>query len=257
MKLEIMKNTELGCELQLINIDGEPWFKGISVAKALGYIDPDQAIRKFVDDEDKKRATDLIPVKITGIKNVTYHTKFINESGLYSLILSSKLPASKKFKRWVTSEVLPSIRRTSKYEMNQPINLLEERKMKLEEMKVYSQLYKDIDDAKLRSSIKDFLHNAITDSTPQNKLIENKTNPYAKELTVLIKENFGFVPNNRQSTRAGILIKKEYVEEYDKDPERGEKYVNGDIRKVNVYPKDCEEWIIETLDDNQDYWNVK
>ena len=83
---------------------GEPWFVGKDVAEALGYTAPRNAIANHVDDEDKKDA--LIQCPLGGTQKMV----IINESGLYSLILSSKLPQAKEFKRWVTSEVLPAIR---------------------------------------------------------------------------------------------------------------------------------------------------
>lgn len=97
-------------QVRTIEKDGEPWFVGKDVATILGYSDTDQALRKHVDDEDKlTRQIDGAGQK----RNVTV----INESGLYSLILSSKLPTAKEFKRWVTSEVLPSIRKTGEYKI--------------------------------------------------------------------------------------------------------------------------------------------
>ena len=87
---------------------GEPWFVGKDVAKALGYSNTRDALSKHVDDEDKGTVA---------IRDTAFETRalIINESGLYSLILSSKLPQAKEFKRWVTSEVLPQIRKTGGY----------------------------------------------------------------------------------------------------------------------------------------------
>lgn len=109
-QLKIFENEEFG-QARTINIDGEPWFVGKDVAKILGYKDTSDAMRRHVDDEDKltRCFTD------SGQKRELY---IINESGLYSVILSSKLPSAKRFKRWVTSEVLPVIRKTGSYEMD-------------------------------------------------------------------------------------------------------------------------------------------
>lgn len=96
-------------EIRAISIDGEPWFVGKDVAVALGYEKYRNAIAVHVDDDDKKGAP--IQGPLGGEQKMT----IINESGLYSLIFSSKLPGAKDFKRWVTSEVLPSIRRTGQY----------------------------------------------------------------------------------------------------------------------------------------------
>lgn len=101
-------------ELRTVEIDGEPWFVGKDVAVALGYSDTTQTIRKNISDEDKMTRPGDAPSIIDSFGR-TQHPVWINESGLYSLILSSKLPSAKEFKHWVTSEVLPSIRKTGGY----------------------------------------------------------------------------------------------------------------------------------------------
>jgi anti-repressor protein len=105
--LKIYENKEFG-EIRTVNIDGEPWFVGVDIATALGYSNTRDAIAKHIDNEDK--ATVAIHDGRQK-RNITA----INESGLYSLILSSELPSAKAFKRWVTSEVLPSIRKNGGY----------------------------------------------------------------------------------------------------------------------------------------------
>lgn len=97
-------------QVRTIEKNGEPWFVGKDVAEILGYSDTAQAVRKHIDNEDKGVVEMTTP---GGKQPVT----IINESGLYSLILSSKLPTAKEFKRWVTSEVLPSIRKTGEYKI--------------------------------------------------------------------------------------------------------------------------------------------
>lgn len=101
-------------EIRTIEKDGEPWFVGKDVAAVLGYAKPENAIARHVDDEDKST---------TPFQGTAYETRatIINESGLYSLILSSKLPNAKKFKRWVTNEVLPSIRKHGAYMTDQTL----------------------------------------------------------------------------------------------------------------------------------------
>lgn len=101
-------------ELRTVEIDGEPWFVGKDVATALGYKKPENAIANHVSDEDK--TSTLIQGSGSNYKS---KATIINESGLYSLILSSKLPSAKEFKHWVTSEVLPSIRKNGAYIRNQ------------------------------------------------------------------------------------------------------------------------------------------
>lgn len=97
-------------QVRTIEKNGEPWFVGKDVAAILGYSDTADAVKKHVDPEDKGVGEMPTP----GGKQ---RIMLINESGLYSLILSSKLPTAKEFKRWVTSEVLPSIRKTGEYKI--------------------------------------------------------------------------------------------------------------------------------------------
>ena len=106
-QMEIFKNPEFGA-IRAVEIDGEPWLVGKDVALALGYKNPQEAIRNHVDTEDKGVSEILTP---GGMQKLP----IINESGLYSLVLSSKLPTAKQFRRWVTSEVLPTIRKHGAY----------------------------------------------------------------------------------------------------------------------------------------------
>ena len=109
-ELTTFTNEEFGT-IRTIQIGGEPYFSGKDVAAALGYKNPQKAIRDHIDDEDMT-VNDSFTVNGTALT-------IINESGLYSLILSSKLPNAKRFKRWVTSEVLPTLRKTGRYEVQQ------------------------------------------------------------------------------------------------------------------------------------------
>ena len=106
-QMEIFKNPEFGA-IRAVEIDGEPWLVGKDVALALGYKNPQEAIRNHVDAEDKGVSEILTP---GGMQKLP----IINESGLYSLVLSSKIPKAKQFRRWVTSEVLPTIRKHGAY----------------------------------------------------------------------------------------------------------------------------------------------
>ncbi len=120
MKLELFKNNEFGQVRILVDERGEPWFVAKDVCDVLGYANSRDAINDNVDEEDKinlkeilKSSQQLLSVK-QDLK-LRYDTILINESGLYSLILRSKLEKAKKFKKWVTSEVLPSIRKYGLY----------------------------------------------------------------------------------------------------------------------------------------------
>ena len=107
-QLEIFKNREFG-EIRTVTMDGAPWFVGKDVADILGYQNGSRDINRHVDEEDRHKI-----MLFDG--NQDKETIIINESGLYSLILSSKLATAKRFKHWVTSEVLPQIRRTGSYQ---------------------------------------------------------------------------------------------------------------------------------------------
>lgn len=106
-EMQVFQNPEFG-EIRTVEINGEPWFVGKDVAQTLGYKEPTKAAREKVDLEDRGVSKIDTP---SGEQEMT----IINESGLYSLVLSSKLPDAKKFKRWVTSEVIPSIRKHGAY----------------------------------------------------------------------------------------------------------------------------------------------
>ncbi|MBQ6674670.1 MAG: phage antirepressor [Ruminococcus sp.] len=104
--IKIFENPEFG-SVRTVEVSGEPYFVGKDVAEILGYSNPQKALRDHIDDEDKTLNESFT---VNGTMAV-----LVNESGLYSLIISSKLPKAKEFKRWVTSEILPSIRKHGAY----------------------------------------------------------------------------------------------------------------------------------------------
>ena len=133
MKNQIFKNEEFG-QIRTCEMNGETYFVGKDVASALGYTNTMKAIRDHVDEEDK------LGERIV-LSGQNRQATVINESGLYSLILSSKLESARRFKRWVTSEVLPAIRRNGRFELEQhnkqlanQARLLENRNAPLEEI---------------------------------------------------------------------------------------------------------------------------
>ena len=113
-EIKIFNNPDFG-DVRTVMIDGEPWFVGRDVAKALGYAKPENAIRNNVDKDD------TLSEGVTDSLGRRQDTLIVNESGLYSLIFGSKLDSAKKFKRWVTSEVLPTLRKTGGYRVPQTI----------------------------------------------------------------------------------------------------------------------------------------
>lgn len=112
-ELQIFNNAEFG-SIRTLMLNDEPYFVGKDVAEILGYTNPQKAIRDHIDEEDKTLNESFT---VNGTKGI-----LINESGLYSLILSSKMPNAKKFKRWVTSEVLPAIRKYGAYAVDELLN---------------------------------------------------------------------------------------------------------------------------------------
>lgn len=119
--LKLFENPDFGDVRVLLDEKHEPWFVGNDIARCLGYENLGNAVKRFVDDEDSIILTSdckSMGFKINPLINqAVREIKLINESGMYSLIMSSKMESAKKFKRWVTSEVLPSIRKTGSYSM--------------------------------------------------------------------------------------------------------------------------------------------
>lgn len=132
-KIQVFNNTEFG-NIRSMEIGGEPWFVGKDVATALGYAKPRNAIERHVDSEDKKDAP------IQGTLGGTQSMTIVNESGLYSLILGSKLDGAKRFKRWVTSEVLPAIRKTGAYAVDSKAAEIKMRELRVKEMNAQARL---------------------------------------------------------------------------------------------------------------------
>ena len=135
--LQIFSNEEFG-QIRTMVIDGEPWFVGKDVAEALGYERPTDTVRKRVDDEDRGISKMETP---SGKQEMT----IINESGLYTLVLGSKLDSAKRFKRWVTSEVLPAIRKTGSY--NKPMTEAEQIRLLA---KGATELYERVDKVEMK-----------------------------------------------------------------------------------------------------------
>ena len=131
--IQVFNNTEFG-EIRSMTINGEPWFVGKDIAAALGYSNPRDAISKHVDDEDK------ISGAIRDGNKGNPNQVIVNESGMYSLILSSKLEGAKRFKRWVTSEILPSIRKTGAYATDSAAAEYKARELRIKEMNAQARL---------------------------------------------------------------------------------------------------------------------
>lgn len=187
-EIQIFSNEEFG-EIRTLAIDDEPWLVGKDVAEILGYANPNEAISDHVDDEDKLNSKTLSSFSANLGQRGGW---LINESGLYSLIMSSKLPAAKKFKRWVTSEVLPSIRKNGGYIAGQesmtPAELmasallmaqktLAEREARIADLTVQNQIMQPkaeyFDDCMARGGLMNFRDTAKLLGLKQKELIDN------------------------------------------------------------------------------------
>ena len=164
-ELQVFNNDEFG-SIRTVTIENEAWFVGKDVAEVLGYTNPSKALADHVDVEDKLNNETLLSLGQRG-------GWLINESGLYSLILSSKLPSAKRFKRWVTSEVLPAIYKTGSYSksmsvleiIQHSINHLVEQEHKLKAIEV-----QQIEQAKRLSSIESRLEVLNVETTGRDRL---------------------------------------------------------------------------------------
>ena len=214
--LVVFKNGDFS-QLRTMEVNGEPWFVGKDVAEALGYSNPSKAVIDHVDEEDKKvvmldfqadSQNGNVPLGKT-------KTTFINESGMYSLILSSKLPSAKKFKRWVTSEVIPSIRKNGVYVDDSRVNDLVKNQDEL--IKVNQILTEQMILLTDRITALEAEKKSIAETTPQIALAGQKRKSY-KELMdernypvniTTIAKDFGHEPAelNFILCKAGIQYK--------------------------------------------------
>lgn len=198
-KIELFKNEELG-NVRTLFIDGECWFVGKDVAECLGYAKARNAIANHVDPEDKKGAP------IQGDLGGTQEMTIINESGMYALIFGSELESAKKFKRWVTKEVLPSIRKHGLY--------------------ITEELLQD----------KEKLQDAIADLEMENKLKDSKIGELEEiRKEYMIQRNKIFKIQIKSGCDNGSFIPYcilQLVREFIKDQDNVE-YKDDDIIKVN------------------------
>lgn len=148
-ELQIFKSNEFG-EIRTVTINDEPWFVGKDVAVALGYKNTKDALATHVDDCDKIMGSQNATPSIKDSMGREQYPTWINESGLYALIFGSKLESAKRFKHWVTSEVLPTIRKTGSYQ--KPMSALELMELQMQAIKEVdakvSEVNKDLQDFK-------------------------------------------------------------------------------------------------------------
>ena len=218
------------------DVDKVVWFKGCDVASILGYSNRDKAVRMHVDEDEKKKMNELLPAQNGRLFNSHPHSVFINESGLYSLILRSKLDGAKKFKKWVTKEVLPSIRKSGSYSVKKEINSEKLREIQLKEI----QILDNITDAKLKQAFRDRLMNEINGD-------KKETSEYSRDIITILKEEFNKTIDFSSAAKIGKYIVKQYRLKYNKEPEKYMKFVNGNNRPVFCYTKEEEEDLIEWI----------
>jgi len=180
--LKIYENAEFG-QIRTVEINGEPWFAGKDVAEALGYVKPLNAIAAHVDEDDSLKQG------LIDSMGRTQETIIINESGLYSLILGSSLDSAKKFKRWITSEVIPSIRKTGSYNLPQTYaDALRELANKAEEAERLALVNRKLEEQNIRMRPKEIFADAVATS---------KTSILVGELAKLITQNGVQIGQNR------------------------------------------------------------
>lgn len=211
-EIEIFKNEEFG-QVRTMLINNEPYFVGKDVASILGYKEPRSAVSKKVDEEDRGVSKIATP---SGTQEMTV----INESGLYSLILSSKLPSAKKFKRWVTSEVLPTIRKSGTYAItNTKVDKLTD--MEVETKLNNSQTRKANSLMRMHKQcndpiVKELLFKKAIETLTGKKLIDNTRKTYSAEE---IGKKFGISANrvgriananNLKTEQYGEVVATEY-----------------------------------------------
>lgn len=214
--LSVFNNQDFG-EIRTLKIDDEPWFVGKDVAEALKYNEPNKAIVRHIDEDDR--------MKYPIIDNLGRRQEswIINESGLYSLILSSKLTSAKKFKRWVTSEVLPQIRRTGGYI---PISQEDDEKTIMAKALMISQRTIEEKDALLAQKEKQVQYLSYEVESKDrylNQIAQSKNTILVRELAkVISKENF-IIGERRlwDKLRAWGLILKGKTEPSQRAVERG------------------------------------
>jgi len=214
-KIEVFKNEQFG-EVRTILIGDEPWFAGKDVALVLRYSNPQKAIRDHVDEEDR-----------TVNESFTVHgtpITLINESGLYSLIMSSKLPEAKAFKRWITHEVIPTIRKTGGYMtdsllaqiQNNPAVIYEFANALIAERSRSKMLEQQLTIAKPKADYYDAFINP-DDCTNIRTTAKELKIPERKFVQFLLKERFLFrspsgqlLPYNKKSNE-GLFIVRDFV----------------------------------------------
>ena len=196
--IEIFSNPKFG-SVRSLEINDEPWFVGKDIAEALGYSNASKAVMVHVDDDDKE--SQVLTSESQNGNVVKSKTTLINESGLYSLVLSSKLPEAKEFKRWITHDVIPAIRRTGGYSLQIPQTLPEALRAYADEVEAHEHTKQVLEIAKPKAKVYDEF--VDIDHTIGFREL-------AKELNVSEAKLRGMLDDNRWQYKAGRGKRKPY-----------------------------------------------
>ena len=215
--------------------DKEVWFKANELCTVLGYSNSRDAIHKHVDLEDKLKMGDIKGVAKWDSYNLQPHTTFINESGVYSLILRSKLESSKQFNRWVTKEVLPAIRKTGTYTLPK-----KDTGSYIQE----AQMIENITHPKIQMLLYDKLANELqgTDSQGPKEY-------WSRDVVTIVKDELNKSITFSEAAQVGKFIIKKYRAIFNKEPQKYSKFVNGNTRQVFAYTKDEEKHVIKWVNE--------
>lgn len=230
-EMKIFENEEFG-SVRTISIDGEPWMLAKDIADILGYTNTAKAIRDHVDDEDK--LTERIV-----LSGQTRSVVFINESGLYSLVLSSKLPSAKKFKRWITSEVLPAIRKTGSYSTEEKLRscnaLLEERLSSIEPKAEY---YDFIMNSRKLMKISDIAYEYGTTAAILNQLLCRLGIQYRSHNTWFLTEEYEGKGYVRTDLRRSYDYRRDTWREYvhTRWTQKGVEFIHRTLASAGITP---------------------
>lgn len=209
-ELQLFSNSEFG-KVRAIQQDGEPWFVGRDVATALGYANPNDALAKHVDNEDEQ-------VSRIAIGGQTYNVVIINESGLYSLVLSSKLPSARKFKRWITKDVIPTIRKTGGYSLAVPKTFAEALRLAATQQEQIEQQQRQLEADKPKVAFADAITSSSTSCLVGElaKLIRQAVERTGCKIAIGQNRFFGWLRDNGflgKSANFYNIANQEYIEQ--------------------------------------------
>jgi prophage antirepressor-like protein len=224
--------------IRVYGTPNEPWFYGNDVTKCLGYSKGRDAIAKHVDDDDRCKLQNTYTTNRGVCPNEHPNTILINESGLYSLILRSNKPNSKKFKRWVTSVVLPSLRKHGTYKMA-ILTPEQKEKLNIENFKNLLSFFQELGiDDRDKLFLKDFAMNKLVLKNGNNKELTLISKQYS--VSRRLDEKFDLTGRKiaKLYIKAGRELCKKYRELYNTEPIKNHSFVNGAVRLVNTYFED-------------------